>query len=88
MKRIFQILFLLSTLSGCKVGPNYTSPDTPLPDKFIEQKPTEKSISIENEDLVHWWEEAFHDHFLDDLMERTLHSNLDLAIAIRKSVPS
>lgn len=83
MKRILSLLGLLLMVSGCKVGPNYSPPPTPVPTNFIEEQPY-RTTPVSDEDLVHWWEETFNDPFLDQLMEDTLLYNFDLRIAVER----
>lgn len=74
-------LVLVFSIYGCKVGPNYTMPDAPLPEALVESQP-ERSVPITEEDLCHWWQEVYADPFLDQLMEETLENNFDLRIAL------
>lgn len=79
------ILFLSLSLMtlGCKVGPNYSPPNTPMPADFIEEQSL-STAPIADEDFVHWWEATFHDPFLDQLLEETLQHNFDLRIAMER----
>ena len=98
MKQISLILAVFLALSGCKVGPNYTTPYVAMPDRFVEEQAgdaaarSDESLadesladeSLADEDLVHWWKDVFKDPFLDQLMERALGSSFDLAIAVER----
>lgn len=75
------ILILLS-LSGCKVGPNYSPPKTLTPIEFIENVP-EKTFLIDDEDLVLWWK-RFEDPLLEELIEVALENNYDYKIALER----
>lgn len=82
MKRLlFPILFLM--MSGCKVGPNYSPPDTFVPEYFIENQACNQT-PFSDEDFFHWWEVVFKDPVLDELLEETLLSNFDIRIALEK----
>lgn len=70
-------------MSGCKVGPNYSPPDTFVPIGFVEDQP-EKTTPVVDEDLVHWWEDTFNDPFLDQLLDEALFYNFDLRIAMER----
>lgn len=83
MKRCVYILILLLMVSGCKVGPNYSRPPPIVPANFVEDKPCRTTL-VSDEELVHWWVEAFNDPFLDDLLEETLICNFDLRLALER----
>lgn len=79
----FFFLSLLCLLTGCKVGPNYTPPVIPLPTNFIEDQ-VANTPTASDENFCHWWEEAFNDPFLNQLLEETLLYNYDLRIAMER----
>src|SRR5690348_5247378 len=66
---------LLAALAGCKVGPNYTVPQTATPEAWSE--PLEAGLTPEPADLRVWWK-SFGDTTLDSLVDRALAGNLDL----------
>lgn len=66
---------------GCRVGPDYSVPDTCMPGVFVEER---EGGCVMDEDLVHWWESTFRDEYLNGLMEETLRCNFDLWIAMEK----
>jgi multidrug efflux system outer membrane protein len=66
---------LLAALAGCKVGPNYTVPQTATPEAWSE--PLEAGLTAEPADLRVWWK-SFGDATLDSLVDRALAGNLDL----------
>jgi NodT family efflux transporter outer membrane factor (OMF) lipoprotein len=67
-------LFTGFALAGCTVGPDYETPEVPVPAKFS----TESGAAPLN--LEQWWT-TFNDHKLNDLVERAVISNLDLRLA-------
>jgi multidrug efflux system outer membrane protein len=75
MKRGATIAALL--LAGCTVGPNYSRPTTPVPDRYAEiaalTGPTDAELSA-------WWR-AFGDAELDRLVGRAIAQNLDVQTA-------
>lgn len=76
--------FLLSLilLSGCKVGPDYSPPITPMPLAYAEDRPN-KTATILDEDFFEWWT-LFNDPFLDYLLEEALWGSFDYRIAVEK----
>jgi NodT family efflux transporter outer membrane factor (OMF) lipoprotein len=85
MKRLCVCLFAAaSLLAGCTVGPNYESPDRPMPRQWIgpSTKPaTQASVTTESAaDIATWWRN-FNDPVLDSLVDRAIGQNLDLALA-------
>jgi outer membrane protein TolC len=80
------VLVLLSALVlvGCKVGPNYRPPETPVPDAYLEADEG-STEPVDDSELVHWWM-AFDDPLLDALLERALEGNFDFHIALHKIV--
>ena len=80
------ILFFLSLMmmTGCKVGPKYSPPLTPMPSAYSEDQ-KDKTISIADEDLFQWWK-IFDDPFLDCLLEETVEGNFDYRIALEQII--
>ena len=78
-------LWLAAGLSGCAVGPDYSTPSTLLPPAF--QPPPAatppKTVQKEGEDFTEWWR-SLHDPQLDSLVERAIASNLDIEIALTR----
>jgi NodT family efflux transporter outer membrane factor (OMF) lipoprotein len=64
-------------LAGCAVGPDYQTPSTFLPDKFLPHA----GAGAASGDLTQWWR-ILHDAELNSLVIRAQESNLDLAIAL------
>ena len=77
--RIFKILFFLIltllVVEGCKIGKNYTRPETKLPDTFRFLADT-TSVNAE----IEWWG-MFRDSLLDTLVRYALVNNNDMLIA-------
>jgi multidrug efflux system outer membrane protein len=63
-------------LAGCTVGPNYRTPNVPLPDHFGA---TTRPVT-EHVDFARWWT-AFNDPVLNSLIDRAAANNLDLKTA-------
>ena len=60
---------------GCMVGPNYYTPDIPLPGSWNEE--LHGGITEDKTELANWWS-AFDDATLDSLIERASQGNLGL----------
>ena len=72
--------FLLCT--SCKVGPNYHTPVTLMPDAFTEAQENKTFFPLD-EDLVDWWK-IFNDPFLNGLLEETVSGSFDYHIALEQ----
>jgi NodT family efflux transporter outer membrane factor (OMF) lipoprotein len=72
------LLSCLILLVGCKVGPNFKPPETPLPNTWVGPLPPPATSA--EQDLAHWWT-VFNDPMLTSLTERAVRSNLDLRLA-------
>lgn len=72
------LLFILASAAGCAVGPDYTRPEVPVMDQWIEER--NPALSTEAADLSQWWK-RFNDPVLDALMEKAFRENLGLRIA-------
>lgn len=59
--------------NGCKVGPNYCRPATPVADNWIEAN--DKRVQTDHNDLHNWWS-VFHDPTLDALIQNASQQNL------------
>jgi multidrug efflux system outer membrane protein len=64
-------------LGGCTVGPNYTRPTTPLPQRYVDAA---TQAGPTDADLAAWWG-RFGDPLLDELINRALAQNLDVQAA-------
>lgn len=82
MKITFILFFFCLFLAGCKVGPNYHTPEVPMPLEFIEA-PLDRTEEVSDEDLVQWWS-TFNDPFLDELLNRAITDNFDYRIALEQ----
>ncbi len=71
-------LSCLVLLAGCKVGPNYKPPETPVPDEWAGPLPP--SPAEAEQDLASWWTH-FNDPALTSLIRGAVESNLDLRLA-------
>ena len=74
MKKVILIFFLLT---ACGLSSRYQKPDTPLPERFSEEK---DGLDV---DITTWWEN-FNDPLLNDLIKQATADNFDLKIAYEK----
>lgn len=83
--RVAAVLLPL-TAAGCMVGPDYKRPDVAVPAHFATTQPaaTQPAKLV---DLSRWWE-SFSDPELDSLIDRAIHSNLDLRVAENRVLES
>ncbi|MFP2926769.1 efflux transporter outer membrane subunit [Pyxidicoccus sp. 3LG] len=72
------LLGVLSALSGCAVGPNFTKPEAAVPQEWRTQG--DPRISTQTVVDSEWWK-AFGDPVLDRLVELAYRQNLPLQIA-------
>jgi NodT family efflux transporter outer membrane factor (OMF) lipoprotein len=82
MKTPALVVIFCLLLSGCKVGPDYTPPPTPVPTVYLEDRPDETE-EITDEDLVGWWA-TFNDPFLDELLNIAIEGNFNYRIALEQ----
>ena len=79
LKRLIQATTLvLLVIAGCKVGPNYKTPDTKVPEKFGESATQPSSRPAV--EITRWWD-AFDDPVLNDIIDDAVRNNLDLRAA-------
>ena len=71
---LFAASALTAALSACAVGPNYVWPESTLPANFVHA-PTTAAPTAQ---LEVWWQ-SFQDPVLNQIIERVLAENLDLA---------
>ena len=76
----FAALLIASLTAGCAVGPTYTRPDAPIPERFQGQAAVDRRPAEGSADLAEWWA-AFDDAHLARLVKIALQQNLDLAQA-------
>ena len=74
MRTLFVSLFIVLTLAGCTVGPDYTRPDLSLPDNYRDAVAQPDLQSIAG---LPWWQ-VFGDPTLKGLIETALANNLDV----------
>ncbi|MBM4201060.1 MAG: TolC family protein, partial [Gammaproteobacteria bacterium] len=73
--------WLLASLAGCTVGPDYRAPEALAHDRWkAAETAAGKLKPISEEALKTWWK-TFKDPKLDRLMAKALAGNLDLQIA-------
>jgi NodT family efflux transporter outer membrane factor (OMF) lipoprotein len=70
-------LSCLVLIGGCKVGPNFKPPQTPVAEKWVGPLPPPAEV---RQDLATWWT-RFNDPILTSLVNAAVESNLDLQIA-------
>ncbi len=79
----------LACVAGCKVGPDYKTPVTPMPGSWAgpgesaSTRPIEHTTNETPANLDRWWT-AFDDATLTSLIDRALAGNLTLAQAIAR----
>ncbi|MBU2321740.1 MAG: TolC family protein, partial [Gammaproteobacteria bacterium] len=79
-KRVLALLISVSLSAGCAVGPDYTRPDTPLPERYLGQTVVEQRHAAANASLIAWWT-GFDDPQLTRFVTLALEQNLDLSQA-------
>lgn len=77
-------VWLLYSLAGCTVGPDYLKPSLSVPDRWQAEKEASSALKpMASERLKDWWK-SFGDARLDHLMEVALAGNLDLKMALTR----
>lgn len=77
-------LWLLCSLAGCTMGPDYLRPSLSVPDHWQAEKDAKSPLKpMAAEQLKDWWK-SFGDPHLDRLMEVALDGNLDLKMALTR----
>ncbi|SEN06759.1 efflux transporter, outer membrane factor (OMF) lipoprotein, NodT family [Duganella sp. CF517] len=79
LKRSLLIL-VAAGVAGCAVGPDYSRPAMPLPQRYLGQAAVEQRQAAGNADLIAWWD-GFGDAQLTRYVTLALAQNLDLAQA-------
>jgi len=72
---------VLGGLPGCKVGPDYKPPETPMPDAW--RVSLTKGLSTGEADIRTWWK-SLGDPVLDRLIERAAVNNLSVKAALSR----
>jgi outer membrane protein, multidrug efflux system len=75
----------VALIAGCKVGPDYRTPDVAVPREYVgpsepDQRASFALAAANESDLSQWWQQ-FHDPQLQSLIARALEANLDLQSA-------
>lgn len=84
LERLIQTTTLtLLVIAGCKVGPNYKTPDTNVPEHFGESATQPSSRPAV--ELTRWWE-AFDDPILNEIIDDAVQNNLDLRAATARLI--
>ncbi|HUI22201.1 MAG TPA: efflux transporter outer membrane subunit [Methylocella sp.] len=85
VNKSLSILGLAAGLAGCAVGPDYGTPDTPVPDSFLPPavQVAHKTAAMPSVNLTEWWR-SLRDPELDSLVSRALESNLEVEIALTR----
>lgn len=65
----------LTLLAGCTVGPDYRTPDTPLPESWRQPAPPGPKLDAAAD--AAWWQ-SFDDPLLTQLIDRAVITNFDL----------
>ncbi|MFA5866110.1 MAG: efflux transporter outer membrane subunit [Phycisphaerae bacterium] len=78
-------LICMAAVTGCSVGPNYRTPQTPTPKTWIGVKPAGPTTrpagpTTRPANLAAWWK-SLNDPILDSLLDEAMKANLDLRIA-------
>ncbi len=75
----FTALVLACMLPGCAVGPEYHAPEPRVPESWHEE--AVNGLAAGEADLGEWWQ-TFHDDTLSSLIDRAVHGNRDLRLAV------
>ncbi|WP_226646628.1 efflux transporter outer membrane subunit [Microbulbifer variabilis] len=80
------VLGVLVTLvgSGCMLGPDYLPPPVTVEDSWIYQN--SKSLDSLESINPYWWQSAFADPVLDDLVAQAIENNLELRSAALRAL--
>jgi NodT family efflux transporter outer membrane factor (OMF) lipoprotein len=83
--RIPLALLATTALTGCEMGPNFSSPRAAVPTAYIQDAPPSETIPYTSGDPVDpaWWE-SFNDPTLTRLETLAVSQNLDLQIATQR----
>ncbi len=75
----------LGMVPGCTVGPDYTPPETEMPDAWNQE--LTRGLAEGEANLETWWT-TLNDPVLDGLIQRAVQGNLDLKAAVARVVES
>ncbi|OOG43352.1 efflux transporter outer membrane subunit [Rhodanobacter sp. C05] len=79
-----ELVFLLVagvTLAGCSLAPAYKVPAVPVAASYQDNGPWQQAQPSDQLPRDHWWQ-LYHDQELDQLQQRLLANNADLAAAL------
>jgi multidrug efflux system outer membrane protein len=79
VRRLLSITFLIATLTGCAIGPNYKRPQVALPEQF-RNGPAPSATSLADTK----WQDLFHDPALNQIVSTALDKNFDLRAALER----
>ena len=77
MRRLLALGLAAGTLAGCAVGPKYSRPAVPTPDRFYGMRAPAEEVSLSDGP---WWD-LFSDPVLRSLVEEALKNSHDIQIA-------
>ncbi|MDO3377329.1 efflux transporter outer membrane subunit [Geoalkalibacter halelectricus] len=80
MRKLILSLCATLILAGCAVGPEFRTPEIPLPDQWSDDMHDASTLEAER---LNWWT-GFEDPMLEDLIERALDDNLDLRLQVER----
>ena len=74
--RKFALLIAVAGLSACTVGPDYERPDLELPESALDAT----LLGDAQEDAMAYWWTRYRDPVLNELIDKALDDNLDVAL--------
>ncbi len=84
MKRSVFLAASAVVFVGCKVGPDYRSPNQPMPTRWQSLPTTQASVLVPEPVQIERWWTTFNDPVLNSLVQRAVNSNLDLQLATER----
>ena len=73
------VLLCIIMVAACAVGPDFKSPDMPVPAEWAGPPPL-PAVTPAEKDLANWWT-VFDDKMMQSLIQQAVESNLDLKLA-------
>jgi len=80
LHRSLVFILLALCLAACAIGPDYKTPEVPLPDQLGESE----DQTFSKEQLRLFWWQAFEDEQLNQLVERAIVANKDVSQALSR----
>lgn len=77
-RRSLSLLLPVVATAGCMVGPDFSSPDAPVAEQWLEAG--DPAVRTDRQDYAAWWS-AFGDATLSNLVDRAYRQNLTLMAA-------